>query len=391
MTTNELTRSVKIGWSQDQHLIARRLGVDRPIMALQNLFADNEYASELDCLFYGGDFFDHLLDDVSGESWASIIRYVGWRLKQAKKHNYSVRVLKGTPSHDREQNKIWETINNLMDEPADLRYVEDLSIESHPLLGDILYIPDCWKTTGDEVWADVVEAMRVKNISKVDWIIMHGAFTFQIPPMLHSKISLLHEPERYSKICRNYCLVGHVHLKAQYKNIISIGSLDRKAFGEEEPKGALRIHTSPAGADVIFMENVFARTMLTLDVSSLEFEDTIALIEDTIAQHDPTYMSLRLLAPKHSEVHVNLKSLERRFDPVEIVFKDTEDTGKGSHLIHLEDNHKTVQVYDLSPSKMYEMTKTRIGGEMTDGIDAKLKDLFGLSNNEQHPSGTGAG
>ena len=382
MELTALNESIKVGWSQDQHLFHRRLGVDRPIAALKHLFPDDDYYGELDCHFYGGDFFDHLVENVGDEDLPVVFSYMGWRLRVAARRGVPIRILKGTPSHDREQNVYWETINNVLETPADLKYIDTLCIESHPVLGDILYIPDCWKPTADEVWEDVCEALRVKNITKVDWIIMHGAFKHQLPEHLHSKVHNLHDSDRYADITRKYVLVGHVHLRSQYRNIISCGSLDRQAFNEEAPKGALRIHCNPAGDDIIFMENPHARTMITLDVADMQFEDVVDLVDKTISENDESYMSIRLVASKLSEVYVNMTSLERRFNPVEFVFKDNEAKQKGSHLIYLEETKNVVREVDLSTANVLKMLKERIGEDYNDDIHDKIKDIFGVKNEQ---------
>ena len=377
------TGLINIGWSQDQHLFHRRLGVERPIMGLMSLFPDDDYYGELDVHFYGGDFFDHLVENFGDELLPEVFTYIGWRLRTAARRKVAVRVLKGTPSHDRDQNVYWETINDLLETPADFKYIDTLTIEPHPKLGDILYIPDCWKPTADEVWEDVCEALRQRGITKVDWIIMHGAFKHQLPEHLHKVVHNLHDSDRYADITRKYVLVGHVHLKSQYRNIISAGSLDRLAFGEEAPKGGLRIHCKPSGDDIIFMENTEARTMLTLEVADMQFEDVIDLIEETVNKHDPTYMSIRLVASKLSEVYVNMASIERRFSPVEFVFKDTEVKPKGSHLIYLEETKNVVTNIDLSTPNVLQMIKTRIGEDYTDPLDHKLKDIFGVKHEQR--------
>ena len=372
--------TINIGWSQDQHLFHRRLGVDRPILGLMSLFPDDDSYNDLDVEFFGGDFFDHLVENFGDDQLPDVFTFMGWKLRTASKRGVGVRVLKGTPSHDRDQNVYWETINNLLETPADFKYIDTLTIESHPKLGDILYIPDCWKPTADEVWEDVCEVLRQKGITKVDWIIMHGAFKHQLPEHLHNKVHNLHDSDRYADITRKYVLVGHVHLRSQYRNIISAGSLDRLAFGEEAPKGGLIINCKPSGDDITFIQNDYARTMLTLEVEGMQFEDVVELIEKTISKHDPTYMSIRLVASRLSEVYVNMSSIERRFAPVEFVFKDNEVKPKGSHLIYLEETKNVIKDVDLSTSNILRMLKDRIGEDYNDRIDSKVKNLFGVKN-----------
>lgn len=362
--------------SQDQHLFNKRLGL-RPLEALRTLFGDDEYTAQLDALFYCGDLFDFFLDVPATDSRiTSVMEYMGWRLEQAHKHDYAVRVLKGTPLHDREQNQMWVTVNDILGNKADFKYINELCIESHPIIGDILYIPDEWKPTADQVWEDVVEALRVKGITKVDWIIMHGAFKFQLPEHLHSKVDFLHDEGRYTSICRKYILVGHVHLKGQYDNIISNGSLDRKGFNEEEAKGALRIDCNPKGDKLTFLENKFARTMPTIDVRDISLDETITKVQSIVDSADPTYMSIRFLGYKLHEVHLNMDVISNLFPTVEFVFKDANEKGKSNPTVRLDQSEFRVDNVDLSHASVLSKIKERIGEKLTTTISDKIDDLF---------------
>lgn len=336
---------IKIGWSQDQHLVHKRLGVERPIKALKELFPDNEETGELDCLFYGGDFFDHLIDGVDNKDFHFILDYIAWRLKSAEKRGYAVRLLKGTPSHDRDQNIYWETIYKLLGCKADFRYVDKLSIEHHPKLGHILYIPDQWKPTADEVWLDVQQALTENNISKVDWIIMHGAFKFQLPKDLHNRMPFLHDEKRFEEIVRNYCLVGHVHIHERCGKIISAGSLDRSSFGEEKSKGVLRITIDGDKHQVKFIENKHARGMFSKVCTDMSVDETCDWIRQTINDYgDVSYMSIRLLDFKDSPTHLNFDAICRAFPDLELKYQDLD--GKREHnIIRLDEDNQ--QPYDM--------------------------------------------
>lgn len=373
-----MKEELKIGWSQDQHFLHRRLKPHRLRAALEYGFPDDETTGALDMLFYGGDFFDHLADSVHDEDFQDACAYISWRCQSAARWNYPIRVLLGTKSHDMDQVQWWTKINDSLRKPADLRYVDQVSIEHHPVLGDILYVPDNWKPTADEVWEDVCEVLRSKNLTMVDWIIMHGAFKHQLPEHLHSKVHFLHDSQRYSSICRKYVLVGHVHLQSQWKNIISCGSLDRQAFGEEAPKGMLKIHVKPTGDDILFIENPYARTMLTYPIAEAEpdIEDVVQWIEDQIKKYDEDYMSLRFQCSKLSELYLNQKALIQKFPNVELVFMDNSEKVEKTHLLKLKENKTLTTDYDLSNNSVMAMLKQRIGDKYTSSIEEKIKSIF---------------
>lgn len=370
-----LASDYSVGWSQDQHTFHKRLGVDRVLDALRRAFPDSERTGELTCLFYGGDFWDHEVSNAHPELH-KVHDYIAWRLKSARKRNYSVRVLEGTASHDRGQCKVWETINNLLDEPADLKYVDTVSIESHPILGDILYVPDNWKPTTDEVWEDVCAVMKAKNLTMVDWIIMHGAFKHQLPEHLHGKVQL-HDSDRYSAITRKYVLVGHVHLKSQYKNIISIGSIERLSHNEEEPKGTLRINCSEHGDEILFQENTLARIATTLDLEGLPAEQAYERIREEIEKYHTGLdgISIRIKAKKTDHAHLMIARLTREYPQIDWGFKDADDKTK-LHLVRLERQEMPAIVYDLSHHAVKEKLLQRIGDEKTTGLVEKVDSLF---------------
>lgn len=378
MLINQITKELySIGWSQDQHVYHPALGVDRPLNALREAFPDDEVTGALACLFYGGDFWDHEVPYTHAELY-KVHDYIGWRLKSAAKWGYSVRVLEGTPSHDRKQCRIWESINNALQQPADFKYIDTLCIESHPILGDILYIPDAWKPTTDEVWEDVIAALTAKNLTMVDWIIMHGAFKHQLPEHLHGRIQL-HDSKRFAKITRKYVLVGHVHLYSQYLNIISAGSIERLCHGEEAPKGTLRIHVREEGDEIIFQENKNARISNTLDLRNMSAEEVIARIEEELDKYRPFQpydVGLRILATMDDHAFLMRPFLEKNYADVDWAFKDADAKTKKLHLVRVDQIEKHMVTHDLSPDAVKGLLTKRIGDVMTDGINTKINALF---------------
>ncbi len=376
MVFTDLAKVISVGWSQDQHCFHKRLGVDRVLDALRRAFPDDERTGELACLFYGGDFWDHEVPYTHPEL-PKVHDYIGWRLKSAAKRKYSVRVLEGTPSHDRGQCAIWESMNNALQEPADFKYINTLCIETHPKLGEILYIPDCWKPTTDEVWEDVCAAMKAKNLTMVDWVIMHGAFKHQVPEHLWAKMQL-HDSNRYAEICRKYVLVGHVHIKSQYRNIISIGSIERLSHNEEEPKGSLRINCSEHGDEVLFQENTLARISTTIDLTDLSTEQAFEKVQEELSKYilpEMEDIAIRIMSKKTDAGHYLLPKLAQTYPMVEWTFKDVDAKVK-MHLVRLERPEATISTKDLSHRVVKQQLIDRIGTVATTSILDKVDDIF---------------
>lgn len=376
MVFTELSKIISVGWSQDQHCFHKRLGVDRVLDALRRAFPDDERTGELACLFYGGDFWDHEVPYTHPEL-PKVHDYIGWRLKSAAKRGYSVRVLEGTPSHDRGQCAIWESMNNALQTPADFKYINTLCIETHPVLGEILYIPDCWRPTTDEVWEDVCAALKAKNLKMVDWIIMHGAFKHQVPEHLWGKMQL-HDSDRYSNICRKYVLVGHVHTKSQYRNIISIGSIERLSHNEEEPKGSLRINCTAKSDEILFQENTLARVSTTIDLTDLSTEQAYSKVKEELSKYilpEMEDIAIRILSRKTDAGHYLLPKLAQTYPMIEWSFKDVDAKVK-MHLVRVDKPEMTINTKDLSHNVVQQQLLDRIGDDLNDSIKDKVTDLF---------------
>ncbi len=97
----------------------------------------------LDFIFIEGDLFDRLLDlsrfDVE---LSPILAFFERLLSYCNKNDIRLRILEGTPLHDRKQGKIILDVVGLMRCGVDVEYIDKLYIEINDELGiSILYIP----------------------------------------------------------------------------------------------------------------------------------------------------------------------------------------------------------------------------------------------------------
>src|SRR5690606_24238089 len=95
----------------------------------------------------------------------------------------AVRVLEGTPSHDREQSKRFVVINESVGKiGADLVYIDELSIRYEERFDmNLLFVPDELNHDPNITLAQVQELMAERNLEKVDFAFMHGQFEYQLP------------------------------------------------------------------------------------------------------------------------------------------------------------------------------------------------------------------
>lgn len=208
-----------------------------PASAIIPKLMESTFSSgELDFIIYAGDVFDRILflrNDAVGE-----IHLFGIKLLTfCKKHNIVLRFLEGTPYHDNKQSNLFVYLNANYNIGCDIRHVTELSVEHIDALGiNVLYVPDEWNTDPEVTYADAVAAIRNAGLEKVDHIVMHGAFEFQLPDQV-----LTHDSAKWLGLCYGYIFCGHIHKPVLHDRIVISGSFDRLQHNEEEPKGHYRV------------------------------------------------------------------------------------------------------------------------------------------------------
>lgn len=289
------SRYIKIAETSDNHVGHPRTSTSKVLASLRRAFPNNAETAELDIIIIAGDFFDSRLD-LPDDDVYDIRFFVLEFLQMCKQHDIILRVLEGTPSHDWRQSKLFTHLNELANINANVKYIDKLSIEYiEPLNINVLYIPDEWKPTCSETWQCVEDKLIEHRLEQVDFVVMHGAFPHQMPEELHKRLDL-HNSDNFSKICKYFVFVGHIHLFSQYRNILSAGSIERLAHGEEGPKGHLRVTVDLVNNrhDIIFVENKGAQIYTTIDCALLSTEEASEKITAVLKRipHD-SYVRIR--------------------------------------------------------------------------------------------------
>lgn len=323
MTSNR--SDINIASTSDLHLAHPRTNTYHIIQNLRKAFPDNEETAKLDLLLFAGDVFDRLMKLPQDEVDA-IQEWIGDLLRICVKYDIIVRVLEGTPSHDWRQSKQFVNINSTLDVPADLRYVETLSIEVIEKLGNlsVLYVPDEWNADASVTLTQVRELMAIHGFDKVDIGCMHGSFDYQLP--IESVKN--HDSKAYLSLVRHYIVIGHVHLRSEMSLeafesvILAQGSFDRLAHGEEAPKGHYRACISRSGNRHWFVENKTARLYTTLECRGLSLDEVFALMVKY--EDEPDLSSFRLLLSRGSTVYQGIKELRKRFPQFRITTQQDE-------------------------------------------------------------------
>lgn len=345
-----MTSRLKIGLMSDVHLGHDKTTTGFIVDNLYKAFPDNETTGELDIIWIAGDLFDRLLN-LPSTAVACINEWVHNFLRMCKKRDIVVRVLEGTPSHDWKQPQLMVDINVNSKINADLEYVTDLSIHHIEKFGiDVLYVPDEWRAKNIDTWVEVQQLLSEHKLDKVDFSIMHGCFTYQIPPNIVDMFET-HDTEHYLGITRHLVFIGHIHHHSQYKNIMAAGSFDRLRHGEEEDKGHIRVTVEPDGNYTAkFMVNHGAKKYITLDFTKRPLDDIFRELDALVADL-PEDSHVRLQADTDDAVFRAGTDIKSRYPTIHISFKSNQRKEKIQPIVTRE----TIKTVNLSPSTIYTM------------------------------------
>lgn len=311
---SSMTKDLNVACVSDIHLIHKRNDTKEIISALEIAFPDNSETGNLDIIFVAGDVFDGGIN-LYNESVPDVDLWIMRFLKMCSKRNIIVRILEGTPSHDKGQSKRFETINELANLNANVKYVNSLSVEYFKKFNiNVLYIPDEWTSSTDKTLEEAKQAIRDKHLSQVDFAIMHGQFEHQLPTNIKS--IPFHNREEYLKLVKHYVFIGHVHNHTFFDRIIAQGSFDRLAHGEEEPKGHIRATITPEGdRSFFFIENKLARIYKTLKCTNKTIEETLIFIKNKVNKY-PANACVRIEATNDHPILSNMDMLIRMYPTI---------------------------------------------------------------------------
>ena len=225
---------------------------------------------DIEFLFICGDFFDLLVNMNSASSLAALA--VISRLKEVcYKNEVKLRVLRGTYTHDRDQPKHFLVTSPEYNSCVVL--ADELSIEyDKETESTILYMPDNLPIS--DIYGEIEKLLKLHCLEQVDLVIHHGYFKHMLPPGIPEPSGTL-DYDRFKKYYRGCVLNGHVHTSSIHQNVISVGSFDRFAYGEEEAKGFYIISRNDEGRySYEFIENKHANPFWTINLKEFDGSDT---------------------------------------------------------------------------------------------------------------------
>lgn len=299
---------------------------------------------DLDAIFIAGDFFDTLLDNHTAD-YHNIAIWIHRLMDFCARNNIALRVLEGTPSHDWNQSKIFQTLAEVSKLPLDFKYISNIFIEFLESKGlYILYVPDEATESSQVTFSYIKQLMSDLGISQVDIAIMHGMFGYQLNNIITNQT---HSESDYLDIVKYYIHIGHIHTYSKYARIISQGSFDRLSHGEEEDKGAVlaAVNTSSGNSTYTFKVNKTAKIFKTISISkAMSLEDAIAKLDRFIERY-PADSYIRIKAAKDHLVYQAFEELKKRYINYNLSKKSDDDIVSDNKLI--EDITYTNDTYEV--------------------------------------------
>ena len=309
-----LTRKIKYLCISDIHLGHGRNPTKDIVANLHRYFddySDKSPFAHVQIIFIVGDLFDQLIDcsdDPLYDSLEFIVRLVRF----CERRKIKLRILEGTPSHDRRQNRLFEAVHSIRAGDCDLKWVKTLHVEYMKDLDlSILYVPDEFTSSTETTLGMVKNLLKEQNLNQVDIAMMHGMFQYQMAgiPGRHDT----HNEHEYLKLVKHFINIGHIHTFSNYLRVLAQGSFDRIAQGEEERKGGILVTIRDDGSDYFeFIENKGAKIFKTLEVISPDLEKSVNQLRSKLSKlPDGSYV--RIKAPKLHQVFLAIPELKKSY------------------------------------------------------------------------------
>lgn len=227
---------------------------------------------ELNLLTIVGDVSDGLLE-FGGQPSFETLQFIDDLIDLSIKHDFYIRILRGTFTHDRRQSKFFDFRSNktptLKGSPR-VRYFDSIDIERIESLDiNLLYKPDSLP------YKNVFSVLRdlVKEVGlDIDIFLNHGYFEHLLPKGIPHRVPQTLVAEEVESIVKGVVVNGHIHTPSVYRKVINHGSFDRLNHGEEEPKGFFKLAYDPISkkCNHQFIENTYATLFKTIYCSGME-------------------------------------------------------------------------------------------------------------------------
>lgn len=299
---------MKILFLSDIHLGNRKVSTDLIIESCWDII-ERSGGRDLDGIAIPGDLFDRSLPLGSPESMSSI-RFVRRLCEYCLSGAIGLAILKGTPSHERGQSALIESLVDLKDN-KNIIYIDHVCIREWIGL-IVLFVPDEADPTASQTFVRVKGILSDSGIDKVDLTLMHGLFGYQIP--IESKRD--HDEMSYINICSGPIVIGHDHEPKTFshkgkKKIITPGSVHRLRFGEEHDKGGVLLSIEKDRYSFVMIRNTKTILFNTIKTKGLRAEDVVKSIHE-MCKNQSTTSRIRLQGSPGDEAMMSSRVIQSK-------------------------------------------------------------------------------
>lgn len=326
--TRNLSSTKRILVFSDVHLFHKKTSTTSIIDNLRREINSRLLTESIDVVFIAGDLFDTLVH-LNDLQLMVLYNWIYSVMDICVQKKIALRVLEGTPSHDWKQSKIFEHLLSIapFKDQLDYAYHQDLTIEYiKKLQMHVLYIPDEYGITSAYTFQQVQKKLQEHHLEKVDLVVMHGLFDFQVPHLPNlPAMKAVHKAADYLSICRHYVFVGHNHIHSHFDRILVEGSFDRLVHGEEAPKGFIiaQLEKDPKQDAFFFIENKQAKVYYSIEVETRSIEKFKKQLRKTLStlpkdshirfvikKDHPLYSALDKVAQDYLDYHFTKKTID---------------------------------------------------------------------------------
>jgi hypothetical protein len=291
-----MTDPVRILFGSDFHFgIPSVSQEDMAIAFVRTIFPLLE---ETDVFFINGDFFDTLVS-FDNYGFDPIYDTIVNLFQLCERRQITLRILQGTYMHDRDQGNRFTTIyrnGGFGGYTFNFRFMRGIDLEELHF-GDrslrVVYVQDDLPFTDSN---DVVDVIRTKLVElgwdSVDYACMHGFFDHTAGGGMSREKTVIFTEDQFPFV-KKIINCGHVHQYGAWDKLISNGSFDRAVFGDEAPKGLVKVLDYPDHYTAQFIENKWAAVYDTLAFSP---EDTTETLVAKISAHIASLTSERKIS-----------------------------------------------------------------------------------------------
>ena len=320
-------------------------------------FSPTSPMTALNLIVFAGDVFDKE-QSYSNPAVFAVQQFMREFFLWAKRHEVIVRILEGTPLHDRKQSRNFVPMAGVI-EGLDFRYVENMEIEYIEKLGiSALYVPDEFGGSAEKAQALIQAEFDRLGIQKVSTAFMHGMFKYQVPEIASDRYK--YDEDFFLNKVEGFIHIGHVHEPSQYDRISAQGSFGRLNHGSEVDHGGVMVIYEPGKTPQhFFLKNRKATIFLTIRVTASELEKAVEQIEKKCKEL-PDFSHVRISAKKNHPVFNVIPEIKKRF---------------GSLHFTKHDNDKKEQVQQFVDSRLLSVDFTPIHLDASNIVDNILGEV----------------